>query len=56
MLDQLYQYLPYLILLLALVASWVLIRSLLRLTARVFSCGCLVLLGLGLLLLLYNSI
>jgi hypothetical protein len=45
------QYLPLVLTLLAVFVGWFLLRRLLRLTARVFSCGCLTMVGLGVLLL-----
>jgi hypothetical protein len=45
-----------LILIAVLVVAWVIIRLLLRLTARVFTCGCSVILLLGLLLLIWQQL
>jgi hypothetical protein len=40
------------LLLMALVIAWILLRFILRLTARIFSCGCSVIIVLGALLLI----
>jgi hypothetical protein len=45
------QYLPLVLILLAVLVGWFLLRRLLRLTARVFSCGCLAVVGIGVLVL-----
>jgi hypothetical protein len=45
------QYLPLVLTLLAVFVGWFLLRRLLRLTARVFSCGCLAVVGISVLLL-----
>lgn len=45
------QSLPLVLTVVAIVAAWILLRFLLRITARVFSCGCLAILALGVLFL-----
>jgi hypothetical protein len=36
-----------------LAAAWIILRNLLRLTVRIFSCGCSTLLGLGVLFIVF---
>ena len=42
------------LLILALVIAWIILRFLLRLTMRIFSCGCTLIILLGVLLLILN--
>jgi hypothetical protein len=42
------------LLILALVIAWIIVRFLLRLTMRIFSCGCSLIILLGVLLLILN--
>lgn len=46
------QYFPLIPTLLAIGIGWVVLRSLIRMTKRIFSCGCLTIFGIGLLFLM----
>ncbi len=45
------QFLPLITTIIVIAIGWALLRYLLRLTKRIFSCGCLAVLGVGVLLL-----
>ena len=45
------QFLPLLMTLIAIALAWVLLRYLFRLTKRIFSCGCMAVFAVGVLLL-----
>ena len=49
------QLLPFLIILLAVALIWLLIKLLLKLTAKIFSCGCIVLLIIAVLVFLFSG-
>ena len=45
------QYLPLFTILILVVIAWVILRSVLKLTARIFSCGCLTIAAIAIFLL-----
>jgi hypothetical protein len=50
------QFLPYLIVLLVIGVIWILLKFVLKLTVKVFSCGCMVLVVIGIILLVLGFI
>jgi hypothetical protein len=56
MVDMIDQLVPILVTLLVVVLIWILIKVALRLTVKVFSCGCIFILVIGLILLLFRVV